>query len=239
METRDLSPQRRNDLLAGFPLDKRSAGLAPQWADVSQAPVWVQDGCLEIRLAASEKRSLTPATQARLNRNAEMRSGTPAVRHAVRPPLIFTEDQALKRLLAIKGEEIRVGNIKDPSLRAVKFRNGRWYRDFEKERELAAEECLFGDLSANGTLRLQQALEAKMRSYDDDDYDEDDDSDSCITPEDHAQAALYHRARARKAADWQTGAAHFTAADLHEKAAGNCTVENHCAACAASRKLRK
>lgn len=211
------------------------------------APVWVREFVTEYRSAILQDRPVTPEFRKRHARNAEMRSlsfNRSTVQagplHSRQVPVpVLTADQKLLRLALVSQDQTRMADIKSPDCRAVVFRNGRFWRDYEKENALREEERLFGDLSANGTLRLQQALEAKMRSYEDPEDDEDDDSDSCITPEDHTQAALYHRARARKAADWQTGAAHFTAADLHEKAAGNCTLDNHNAACAASRKLRK
>jgi HK97 family phage prohead protease len=59
---------------------------------------------------------------------------------------------------------------------------------------------------------------------------------TACTPDQHSKAATYHRTLASKAASWQEGAAHHTAADCHAKAAEQFNADNSVAARSASEK---
>src|SRR5947208_1737352 len=74
MEVSQLSTEKRAELLQGYSLNARAAGKAPNWADVSSAPAWVQRHVLEHRLAASEKRPVSAAYKREYQQAAEKRS---------------------------------------------------------------------------------------------------------------------------------------------------------------------
>ena len=56
------------------------------------------------------------------------------------------------------------------------------------------------------------------------------------SPEQHSKAATYHRTKAAKAASWQEGASHHSAADAHARAADQFNADNSVAARSASQK---
>jgi hypothetical protein len=104
MEVNQLSTEKRSELLHGFSLNERSNGKAPQWADVSHAPAWVQQRCLEVRLAQFEKRSVSAVAERAYQHAAEVRSLLPRSSKPVKtvpPPVLNVDAENRKRLEAL------------------------------------------------------------------------------------------------------------------------------------------
>lgn len=128
MEVNQLSTDKRAELLQGYSLNARAAGKAPNWGDVSSAPSWVQSRCLEVRLAASEKRSISPVAERQYQREAETRSLTSIAKGAVKKivaPFFNKVDADNRRKLAAIERQM----VTDPAANAL-------IKDFENRQKL-------------------------------------------------------------------------------------------------------
>lgn len=211
----EITAERREQLLKGYDSASSAAGEAPPWSDVTKAPRWVQDRVCEIRAALADKRPVPPpsrdyvqAAEMRTQIAAFNRTHSPVILPRRRPTGTLSDAQLRAEFDRI-GEQIRVDALKDPSLRAVKFVNGRWERDFEKEKELD--------------------LVALRKKNTEDDQDLDDDSD--WSSERHARVAAKHRFVAQHSS-LDDACKHYACADGHQAAADKFSRET-------SRKARK
>jgi hypothetical protein len=207
----EITKQRREQLLQGYPSERAATGEVPHWTDVTKAPQWVQDRVCEIRAALADKRPVPPpsrdyvaAAEMRMQIAAFNRTYSPTIVPRRRPAQTMTDAQLRAEFDRI-GEQIRVDALKDPACRAVRFVNGRWERDFEWERLHPLE----------------------VRKKVEDELDDDDDWNDRA----HAKAAAKHRFVAQHSS-LDDACKHYVCADAHQKAADDFNREN-------SRKARK
>jgi len=220
-----MTEERRIQLLAGFDLTKMMAGEAPLWTDARSAPRHIQIRIAEIREAISEKRAIQGDPRTYPAPSAEYRAARALVTGRRQKSLedVFREQHGYDFRPSVADENLR--QQADRILRQIR-------RD-----ERRAEEHFIATASPAELLR---ALEAKcgMREQPGSALSAQPGSTPCTacTPEQHSKAATYHRTLASKAASWQEGAAHHTAADCHAKAAEQFNADNSVAARSASEK---
>jgi hypothetical protein len=211
----EITQQKREQLLRGIEASASASGSARWCPDARSAPKWAADRIVEIRAAILDGRPVPPpsrdyvqAAEMRTQIAAFNRTHSPVILPRRRPTGTLSDAQLRAEFDRI-GEQIRVDALKDPSLRAVKFVNGRWERDFEKEKELD--------------------LVALRKKNTEDDQDLDDDSD--WSSERHARVAAKHRFVAQHSS-LDDACKHYACADGHQAAADKFSRET-------SRKARK
>jgi hypothetical protein len=180
----------------------------------STVPAFVRAFVTEYRTAALEQRSMNTSFLQTHQQGVEQRS---LAQRAVRfVKNVFTSNA---------------------DLYAHADRIARQIRKDEAHARAEAERKFFATASPAELLR---ALEAKigMREQPGSALSAQPGSTPCTacTPDQHSKAATYHRTLASKAASWQEGAAHHTAADCHAKAAEQFNADNSVAARSASEK---
>jgi hypothetical protein len=202
-----------------------------EWEELPPtAPAFARAFVTEYRTAALEQRAMNPSYLQSYQKGVEHRSSlmlqtqrvTPTVRRRKSLEDIYFEQH---------GHEFH--NIQDEALRQQADRILREIRRDERK----AEQHFIDTASPTELLR---ALEAKcgMREQPGSALSAQPGSTPCTacTPDQHSKAATYHRTLASKAASWQEGAAHHTAADCHAKAAEQFNADNSVAARSASEK---
>jgi HK97 family phage prohead protease len=156
------------------------------------------------------------------------------------PRIALNEDALLRAKAAKYAADIRMGYITDKTCRAVKFDGKVFHRDFDREREMRAEDELFSDLSAAGTERLRREFERRAGgglTVQGPGLDArpgatpDTDAIRCVggsltaTREDHEKAAIAHSVCASKSKDLASAERHYHAMTQHRKAAESLTEE--------------
>jgi hypothetical protein len=201
------------------------------WEELpSTAPAWVRAFVTEGRTATLEQRPMNTSFLRTHQQGVEQRSSLMLRTRRVTPT--GRRQKSLEDIyLEQHGHEFH--NIQDEALRQQADRILRQIRRDERQ----AEQHFIETASPAELLR---ALEAKcgMREQPGRALSAQPGSTPCTacTPDQHSKAATYHRTLASKAASWQEGAAHHTAADCHAKAAEQFNADNSVAARSASEK---
>jgi hypothetical protein len=209
-----LTQETRSELLLGD-IGREARNLAPMgWGDATTAPGYFQDRIIEVRHAIVEKRAIPAESPA------------------------YVQAREIRMTLAQKAVRF-VKNVftSNADLHAQADRIARQINRDEAHARAEAERKFFETATPDELLR---ALEAKcdMREQPGSALSAQPGSTPCTacTPDQHSKAATYHRTLASKAASWQEGAAHHTAADCHAKAAEQFNADNSVAARSASEK---
>jgi len=202
-----ITAERREQLLRGVDISVSAGSKGVRWCpDASSAPKWAADRIVEVRAALADGKPVPPPSRSYV-RDAEQRMSMREqiarfAKRVFRPTPVATMTDAQLRAEADRlGEVIRQDAIKDPNCRAVKLVDGRFERDFDKEREL--------------NLRKKDT-EAEL---------EDSDSDDDWNDRAHARAASKHRFVAQHSS-LDDAVKHYKCADAHQQAADNFTREN-------------
>jgi len=141
-----------------------------------------------------------------------------------KPVVMLSEDAQLRARAAAYGEDIRQGDIRDKSCRAVKLVNGKFYRDYARERQLkrygsAGDGPGFGPVETkdayNGGQPADPTASLRCPAY-----------SVSSTRDEHRAAVIHHRCLATRAKNPESAAWHYGRADAHQAAADNPSGEN-------------
>jgi hypothetical protein len=214
----ELTAERREQLLKGYDSARSAAGEAPHWSDVTNAPRWVQDRILEIRVARADNKPVPPPSRDYVAA-AEMRMQIAAFNERHKTPTVIPRT----RPAAKKSSTVTLSSDEARKLAkeyGVSLQDVVVARSLEQTAGVPLEDTL-----NHIKLRAVTARVERAQKLEDEEDDDEWDSDR------HAREANRHRTLARKSS-LDIAVKHYSCGDAHQKAADDFTYEN-------SRKARK